>query len=167
VRPLLPRGLHEMRAESRLFAGDPRAADLAERRGLYGVALPDHVALHLVFAADGGRIANYTQGFLQPLAGQLVAWYTRDVPVRGDARLVNFWRALRDSAAYAAFSFSARDLADADRLDERAMQQLLRRHFPIFPGDHTGVLSAGSHFLDYLATRLRGAQPDGFDLAER
>jgi pimeloyl-ACP methyl ester carboxylesterase len=156
VRPFMPDGLEDMRGGSRMFAGDPGSGDPVERAGLFGVELPDHVTTDVVFASEGSEIEDWSEGKLAPLAEKLVGLYARDEPVRGETRLVNFWKAFLDSSAYPRFSAEMRDLADEGKLDAHAVHAALARYLPRFPGDHDGVLrpQPGGGFLDWLERRL-------------
>jgi len=164
VRPIFPDGARDMRSRSALFEGDPEASDPVVRAGLFGVALPESVRLHVIFAAEGDVSAHYGRGFLKPFVGKLVGLYARDEEIAqpvGDGRVRNYWRALLESSSYGAMQAEARELADAGRLDEAAMLEILRRHYPIFPGDHMTVLAeqggGGASFLEHLGTALAAA----------
>ena len=160
VRPLLPDGLEDMRARSSLFVGDPGSEDATERAGLFGVALPDSVVIDLVFAARGAQVLDYTEGVLAQLPAAIAAWYAHDQPVRGEQRIVNYWRALLSSSNFAAFREELEPLARAGRLEAAAVSLALARHFPRFAGDHVSVLAAGSGLIDHLAVTLSaGAAP--------
>jgi hypothetical protein len=164
VRPIFPDGARDMRSRSALFEGDPEAADPVARAGLFGIALPDSVRLHILFAADGDVSAHYGRGFLRPFVKKLVGLYARDEEIAspvGDGRVRNYWRALLESSSYGAMQAEARELADAGRLDEAAMLAILERHYPIFPGDHMTVLAEhagpGPSFLEHLGAALAAA----------
>lgn len=157
ARPFLPPGMWDLRARSALFEGDPASANQAMRVGLLNVPLPAHVSVHLSFAESGDEVLDHDEGDLRPLARQLVAYYRDEAPVRGEAPLRNFWRALLSSRAYYPFQDAMRRLADAGRLDEAAARRLLHAHFPRLPGDHHGVLSEkpGRYsLLDHLQQQL-------------
>lgn len=159
ARPFLPDGLEDMRAESTLFRGDPSASDPAARAPLLEPILPANIAIDLVFAAEGGDIQDYTEGPLAELP-QKIADYHRDElrhPIRGDARLMNFWRAIISSSRYVAFQSDLEEIDRRGRLDAAAVRAALARHFPRFPGDHSGVLGpqpAGGALLDWLPRAL-------------
>jgi hypothetical protein len=157
VRLFLPAGLDDMRARSAMFQGDPASSDAAARAGLYGVDLPDHFSIDVAFAVDGNEVLDYTQGVLAQLPSKLAAYYNSETPVRGDPRIINFWRALLDADAYWDFQDAARQLADAKQLDEKSLLGLLEKYYPRFPGDHAGVVRehAGQYsFIDHLADKL-------------
>jgi hypothetical protein len=162
VEPIFPDGARDMRSRSSLFEGNPDAKDPVMRAGLFGITLPDSVRLHVVFAAEGDVSAHYGRGFLKPLVGKLVGLYARDEDIIApgvDSRVRNYWRALLESSSYGAMQAEARELADAGRLDERAMEEILERHYPIFPGDHMTVLAdhPGASFLAHLGDALAAA----------
>jgi hypothetical protein len=161
ARLLLPEGLDDMRARSAMFAGDPASTDPVARAGLLQVDLPDNVEITLAFAAQGDDILNYTRGCLAVLPDLLVSHFCDDLPVRGEPRVMNFWRALLSSSQYDAFADEMRDLGDARKLDRPTALAVLQRHFPLFPGDHMGILAEhpGSRsFLDFLDTQLGPAR---------
>ena len=155
VRPLLADGLDEMRARSRLFEGDPGSHDPADRVGLLDVHLPDNVEIAIVSAQDGAKVLDYSKGELTALPQKLVDYYRHETPVRGQPRLLNYWKALLWSQPYSAFQDEMHTLADSGRLDAVAARVALERHFPRFPGDHEGVLrrSGEASLLDHLWTR--------------
>jgi pimeloyl-ACP methyl ester carboxylesterase len=158
ARPFMPAGLTDMRGQSAMFAGDPKSSDPAARAGLLNVELPDNVETHLVFAQQGNEILHYGEGFLAPLASDLVGLYRDDKPVSGEPRLMNYWKAILSSSDYDAFADEMRDLADAGKLDENAVNSALSRYYPTFPGDHTGLLAehpGERSFLDYLTDELK------------
>lgn len=155
ARPMMPDGIEDLRARSALFAGDPASADLVERAGLFGVELPPAVEIELVFAVEGDEVLDYTESILAELPARMKDWYAHDIPVRGEPRLLNFWRALRSSAQYTAFCVELEPAIIAGRLDVDAVRGALRRHFPRYPGDHMGVLAARPDGLvSALAARL-------------
>jgi pimeloyl-ACP methyl ester carboxylesterase len=158
TRVFLPAGLDDMRALSAMFQGDPGSADPAAQAGLYGVDLPDHFSVDVAFAAEGDEVLDYTQDVLAELPARLVDYYREEKPVRGDARLVNFWRALISADAYWDFQERARALADEGRLDAAGALAALQEFYPRFPGDHVGILREHSgqfSFIDHLAAKLR------------
>jgi hypothetical protein len=158
ARLFLPPGLDDMRAESAMFQGDPGSPDPAAHAGLYGVELPDHFSIEVAFAAASEEVFDYTEDVLAQLPAKLVDYYLKETPVRGDPRLMNFWRALLSAEPYWDLQEAARELADAGRLDAGSMLSLLERNYPRFPGDHLGVLRehAGQFsFIDYLAGELK------------
>lgn len=138
---VLPPGLHDMRARAALFAGDPDSTDPVRRRGLLDPILPDHVDINLVFADQGDDVFDYREAFLRALAGQLVAHFRDDSPVRGEPRLLNFWKALVSAESFVPFANELRELADRQALDEKAVFAALERHYPILAGNHTSILT--------------------------
>lgn len=157
ARAFLPGGYQDMRAKSSMFAGDPSSTDPAQKAGLFGVELPANVETHYVEAQEGKDILHYGEGFLAPLAADLVGLYRDDKPVAGEPKLMNYWKALLSSSDYDAFANEMRDRADAGTLDEQAVNDALSRYFPTFPGDHMGLLAehpGERSFLDYLGDRL-------------
>lgn len=162
ARPFMPDGLEDMRAASNLFRGDPDGRTVPERAGLYGVELPRNVTVDLLFAEQGDQVQDFTEADLTALAPQLVRHYRDAVPVEGDRRLLNFWRALGSSRTHAAFEDEMRAAARDGRLDEDCVRAALLRHYPRFAGDHSGVLDAApaggagrASLVDYLTERLR------------
>jgi hypothetical protein len=149
VAAFMPDGLEDMRAKSDMFRGEPRSDDAAARAGLLGVELPAKVETTLVFAERGSQALDYTEKPVSPLVGKLVRLYTRDEPVEGDQRIVNFWRALRSARVAPAFDADAKALAAAGSLDEASLLAALERHFPRFPGDHSSVIGERS-LLEHL-----------------
>ncbi len=142
----LPGAFDDMRAKSAMYAG-----------GLLKKPLGDNVELELVFAQQGSPALDYTESVIAELPGKLARWYAKDEPVRGEARLMNFWSALIWSSHYWPLQEELRAKADAGALDEAAVKESLLRLYPRFPGDHTGVLSVqgpGS-LLEHLAGELR------------
>jgi hypothetical protein len=158
ARLFLPAGLDDMRAQSAMFQGDPTSNDVAAHAGLYGMELPDHFSIDVTFAVDGSEVLDYTEGVLAQLAGKLVAYYHDETPVRGDPRLVNYWRALISAGAYWNFQEHMRRLDDEQRLHLDSARAALQKYYPRFPGDHAGVVRehAGQYsFIDHLAGQLR------------
>jgi hypothetical protein len=157
VRPFMPDGLEDMRARSDLFQGNPSDPDPAGRVPLCKPVLPGSVTIDLCFAQQGDEVHDWTEAELRPLPALLVEHYTKDVPVRGDPRLVNFWRALVDSSAYFALQDELSARADLGKLDEPTVKAALLRAFPRFPGDHMGVLvehPGERSMLDWLSEKL-------------
>lgn len=157
VRGFLPDGLEDMRARSDLFQGRANDPDPAARKPLCSPVLPDSVTIDLCFAQQGDDIHDWTEGELRPLSQKLVDLYARDVPVTGEPRLVNFWRALVDSSEYFALQDDLRARADACALDAGIVSDRLAVHFPRFPGDHMGVLHehpGERSMLDWLSEKL-------------
>jgi len=93
VRVFLPAGLDDMRALSAMFQGDH------QHPGLYGIELPDHFSIDVVFAQEGNAVLDYTEDVLQQLPAKLAEYYLDETPVRGDPRLVNYWKALISARA--------------------------------------------------------------------
>ena len=155
ARPFLAEGLDEMRARSRLFAGDPESQNPADRLGLFDVRLPDNVEIEIVSARDGKKVLDYTKGALSALPQKLVDYYRYETPVRGEPRLLNYWKALIHSKGHFAFEDEMHALASARRLDAAAARAALERYFPRFPGNHEGILrrSGEASLLDHLWTR--------------
>jgi hypothetical protein len=140
-----------------MFQGDPNAKDPATRAGLYGIELPDHFSVEVVFAVEGDEVLDYTQDVLAQLPARLVDYYEQETPVRGDPRLVNYWHALIAAEAYWDFQDQMHQLADAQQLDAKSALAALEKYYPRFPGDHVGVIRehAGQFsFIDYLKQRL-------------
>jgi hypothetical protein len=163
ARVFLPAGLDDMRARSAMFQGDPGASDPAERRGLLDPILPDNVEIELDFAKEGNVVLNYSKGKLRDLAPKVADWYVHETPVTGDPMLVNEWKALLSGNQYYAFQDEMRAIADPQgRLDGPTVEVGLERHFPLFPGDHVGILQEhpGEHsLLDHLTEELGGGTP--------
>jgi pimeloyl-ACP methyl ester carboxylesterase len=153
VRPFMPDGLEDMRAQSAMFAGDPKSTDPAAKAGLFGVELPDNVDTELCFAQQGSDIQDYTEAELAPLAQDLADHFNDDKPVAGEPRLMNFWHAILASSQYDGFADELRDDADAGRITAATVQAALLKWFPRFPGDHDGVLN-GKPFLDWLSQKV-------------
>jgi len=161
-RLFIPDGLEDMRARSGMFVGVPKAQTFARRAGLYGVPLPDHFEVRMLFAEQPGVVLRPGQSSLAQLADKLVQYYSRETPVRGDARMMNYWRALISSSQYFAFQDDMRHAADRGLLDHAQTLALIQKHFPSFAGDHNSVLAAagtGRRLLDHLATLLPDATP--------
>lgn len=155
----MPAGLVEMRARSALFQGEPHDADPAGTKGLCGIVLPKNVEIELVFSKEGTEVLDYDKGALRTLAPQLVDHYTRGAPVRGNAQLENYWRALLSSERYPGFTEEMRRLAEGGRLDVATARATLKTYFIEYPGDHTGILDEQPDrpsFLDHLAGELDG-----------
>ena len=74
--------------------------------GLLRYPLPSQVRVHLCFAQAGDQVHDYTEGLLVQLGEQIARYYQHSQPVRGDARLQNFWQALISADAYFAFQKS-------------------------------------------------------------
>lgn len=151
-RPLIPDGLEDMRACSTLFVGAAAGSG-----GLFTLALPEHFTTQLLFAQDEGMVLRFASGPLSALPAKLVQYYTAETPVRGDQRLVNYFRALIASEQYFGFQEAMRQAADAGRLDERLTLQLLHRHFATFAGGHDSLLlaqRAQPSAVDYLQAQL-------------
>jgi hypothetical protein len=145
ARPFLAAGLQDMRARSPMF------------ETLYATALPESVALTLVFAEQGSDVLDYTEPPLDQLAARLDAHFANDAPVAGEPRLANFWKALLSSDQYDHFADELRDLSDANQLHATEVREALLRHYPRFPGDHVGVLReqpGHPSFLDWLTAEL-------------
>lgn len=140
VQPFMPDGMEDLRAESALFAGDPTSDNPALARGLLRYPLPPEVHVHLCFAQQGNQVQDYTEGLLSQLSEHIAAYYQFARPVRGEARLQNFWFALISADVYFAFQDELRGLADRGLLDAERVRQALLRHFPRHPGDHVSIL---------------------------
>lgn len=83
-RPFIPDGLEDMRALSGMFVGEPNAQTFARRAGLYGVPLPDHFEVRLLFAEQPGVVLRPGESSLSQLTDKLAQYYTsRDVGARG------------------------------------------------------------------------------------
>ena len=157
VTKLMPAGLGDMVSGSPMLTGDAKAADPAAQKGLLDVELDDAISMHLVFASEGDDVNDYTEGPVAGLPALLVPFYTNDTPLRGDPRLVNFWKALLSADEYFGFQDAMRGLASAGKLDARSALATLQRFFPRFPGDHMGVLAeqpGKPSLLDYLTKTL-------------
>ena len=140
VQPFMPDGMEDLRAESVLFAGDPTSPNPALSRGLLRYPLPSQVRVHLCFAQAGDQVHDYTEGLLVQLGDQIARYYQHSQPVRGDARLQNFWQALISADAYFAFQEELRTLADRGGLSAEHVHAALLEHFPRYPGDHVSIL---------------------------
>ncbi len=147
ARPFLPDGLEDMRSESRMFVGGG-SRDPLDTQGVYGVDLPADLELHMVFAADGDAILNYREGKLALLSKTLAGHYADRTPVTGEPELVNAWRALQRSSDFPAFEAAAQTDPTPD-----AIERQLEHYCPIFPGDHTGVLTEQEEGLPEAAAR--------------
>lgn len=143
ARPFLPAGILDLRAESALFQGDPSSPNPVLRAGLLRYPLPPQVRVHLYFAENGDSVEDYTEGFLSQLGEKIAAYYHRHVPVRGDARLRNFWRAIIGTHAYFLFQEELRLASDRELLTPPHVQAALLKHFPRFAGDHASILRLG------------------------
>lgn len=134
VRPMLPDGLEDMRAESDMF------------QTLYDTDLPADTELRLAFAAEGDGILYWGEGKLLELVAGLTSagpsYEAKDPQVR------NYWRALQASRDYMAFAGSLR--SSHSRAEVEAA---LAAHFPVYPGDHTGVLVEQQSGLPEAARR--------------
>ncbi|MBI3071202.1 MAG: hypothetical protein HYY84_03640 [Deltaproteobacteria bacterium] len=154
----MPDGLEDMRAESGLFQGRPNGRSAAERAGLLNLILPAHVKVNVVFAQDGKNIMDYTEGDIKDLVPKIAARFGSNTPIRGTARQINFWKALIQArTAISAFRSEMESAATAGRLTEATVRDALDRHYPRFPGDHTGVLRehpGKRSFLDHLSDQL-------------
>jgi len=149
AKPWLPDGLEDMRSESRMFVGGPKG-DALDQQGIYGIPLSETTELRMVFAADGEAIQYYGEGDLTSLPQQIAALYQDNTPVSGSPELVNYWRALQRSSNFAVFEADAKALATPTTAE---IEALLRKHYPVFPGDHTGVLSEQDDGLPEAAAR--------------
>jgi hypothetical protein len=155
ARPFMPDGLEDMRALSGMFQGDPTSGDPALRAGLLNVPLPSTVDIVPVFAQAGDLVLDYTEGVVAELPWKMAALYAQGTPVDGEPKLVNFWKAIRSARAYAALDADLRALGAS--VDAAAVREALLRHYPRFPGDHTGVLAehpGERSLLDFLAEEL-------------
>jgi pimeloyl-ACP methyl ester carboxylesterase len=134
VRPMLPDGLEDMRAESDMF------------QTLYDPDLPTDTELRLAFAAEGDGILYWGEGKLL----ELVEGLTSSGPSfkAKDPQVENYWRALQSSRDYPAFAGALR--SSHSRTEVEAA---LAAHFPVYPGDHTGVLAEQSAGLPEAARR--------------
>ncbi len=134
VRPMLPDGLEDMRAESDMF------------QTLYDTDLPPDTELRLAFAAEGDGILYWGEGKLLELVEGLTSvgpsYEAKDPQVR------NYWRALQASKDYVAFAGRLR--SSHSRVEVEAA---LAGHFPVYPGDHTGVLVEQQSGLPEAARR--------------
>ncbi len=139
ARPFMADGYEDMRAGSTMFQGDPGARNSADRRGLGDVDLPEHVEQHLVFARAGDVAQDYLED-MRPLLEQLVRHFREAHPIEGSSQLLNFYKALRGSAAWPGIGNFSRTLAAQGRLTPDTMLQQLLVHFPRFAGGHTAVL---------------------------
>lgn len=156
ARPFIPDGYEDMRAASSLFAGDPGSANPVERAGLYHQLISDKVTVRLVFATVRNEVLDYTQAPLSALQGLLADHFAREAPIHGEPRIMNFYRALLDSAAWFSFSNDLRDRDDPRTLDAVAVLDALKRHYPRFPGDHDSVLDAAElhQYLHSLLSKI-------------
>jgi pimeloyl-ACP methyl ester carboxylesterase len=157
VRVFMPDALEDMRAKSNMFQGDPGSRDPAAKAGLLKPILPENAEVDVVFAQQGSDIWDYTEPQLQPLVGKLVAYYRTEAPVRGEAWLENFWKALIQARNFYAFDDEVEGLSLKGKLDDAAMRAALLRHYPRFPGDHMGVLQEHKgqrSLLDYWSDLL-------------
>ncbi len=153
----LPNGFDQMRAESVLFIGDKKSSDPALRDGLYNLNLPDQFSIEMVFAARGRLARSYEEANLRALPDALVAHFTTETPVRGNAQFMNFWRALLSSANYAQFSDELRTLAEENHLNGKSVTDALHRYYPILSGDHESILrskESGPTLSTYLDQTL-------------
>lgn len=144
ARPFLPAGLRDMRAASPMF------------HHLYSVELPETVSLHLVFADRRSEVMDYTDPPVSELVDKLADYYSYDTQIIGEPMVINFWKALLSSDAYAGCQEEMRRNADAGMLDAAQVDTILRRWYPKFLGDHIGVLHEHDEggFIDYLEQRL-------------
>lgn len=123
VRPMLPDGLEDMRAESNMFTT------------MFDTPLPPRTELRIAAAdaMDDGML-HWGEGKMVAVVDGLIkdgpAWEPSDPPIR------NYWRALQSSTD--AEAFRAALSASHDR---GAVEAALGQYFPVFPGSHTGVLA--------------------------
>ncbi|MHC4829897.1 MAG: esterase/lipase family protein, partial [Planctomycetota bacterium] len=157
VRPFMPDGLEDMRAESEMFTGDPDDANPARRLGLFGVSLPDNVEVDLVFAASGDQARDFSESPLNSLPDRIVQQYQGGTPIgsSGPTEVRNFWRALVSSTAFPAMHREIVGLKREGRLDADTARAALERHFPRLPGDHVSVLAPHPGETDALTVMDR------------
>jgi pimeloyl-ACP methyl ester carboxylesterase len=146
VRPFMPDGLEDMRAKSTMF------------EKLFEKPLPDNISVHMAAAVEGKEVEDYTEGALQPLAGLIAARVNDDAEVKGEPRLMNYYRAMLSSAQYPTFRLELEDLSLGRRVTEADVRGLLEKHFPRFAGNHDGMLkpqASGASYLDFLSEQLK------------
>lgn len=156
-RPFIPDGLEDMRAQSDMFKKSTGATDR-----LSHAMLPDHFEVQLLFGKERGAVLRVGEGSLSQLGRKLVDYYCREIPVRGDAQLQNYWQALVSSSQYFAFQEEMRLAADLGRLTVPHAEALLEKHYPSFGGGHMSMLEAdgpGRPVVAYLADALLRSAP--------
>ncbi len=157
IRHFLPDGPEDIRAESSLFRGDPRDPNPAARHGLSEFPLPSHVRLQLLFAERGEGILDYTDKELGALPALIAEHFNFGRPIRGGARLKNFWNALVWADAFLPFLDELETIALSRLVRANDALGLLQRYYPRFPGDHHSILREhpGRYsFLDHLTESL-------------
>lgn len=147
VARFMPEGLQDMRARSKMFAGDPGSDDAAARAGMFGTELPASVKIHLVFAQEGSQASDYTEKPVSPVVDALARHYAAGAAVEGSPQVMNFYEALAQSEQFPAFDAALASLGP--KADHAAVLAALEERFPRYPGDHVSVL-AGPHVLDWL-----------------
>lgn len=151
-RPFLPDGLEDMRAESDMFG-----TDQTNGARLSHVMLPEHFDVTVLFGTETGVVLRSGEGALRPFVAKLVDLYSRDIPVRGSAQLMNYWHALVASSQYYPFQEEMRMRAEQGTLSLASAERLLEKYFPRFGGDHMSMLlptGPGARAVDFLAHAL-------------
>ena len=144
-----------MRARSRLFEGIP-----GREPGLYDVKLPPNLKIEPVFAEEGGKVKDFTEGSLSAIPDKLASHFNNGVPMSGTHRQMNFWKAIATSSPFVPFEAELRDKGRLKVLLHNDILEALNKYFPRFPGDHNTVIeeqfgaATERSFLRYLEDRL-------------
>jgi hypothetical protein len=160
----------DMQARSGLYAGDGRGNSPADRAGLSGVDLPDHVQVHLVAAdnaaaglkpdgiLDGSDLQRHGGAELSRLRSavtELVLGGAMRKPVDGsdaDVYAYNFLGALIQDTDWPQAYRELRHLAKQGRLDDAALIGVLGRVMPRYAGGHSDVLRNAQLLRDLEST---------------
>ncbi|MFM6928280.1 MAG: esterase/lipase family protein [Bdellovibrio sp.] len=131
VEAFLPASISDMRSCSDFF------------KNLYTTLWPEKFSIELYFAERGEQAYDYSEAPLNKLPQKIADLFTKSIPMTGSLFEMHFWNALTSSSQYPFFVSELAELQEAEALTTEAVEVLLEKHFPRFPGDHSSVL--GSH----------------------
>ena len=130
VEAFLPATTSDMRSCSDFF------------KNLYATSWPEKFSMELYFAERGEQAHDYSEAPLNKLPQKIADLFTKNIPMTGSLFEMHFWNALTSSAQYPFFVSELAELQENENLTTDAVEVLLEKHFPRFPGDHTSVLTA-------------------------
>lgn len=130
VEAFLPATTSDMRSCSEFF------------KNLYATSLPEKFSMELYFAESGEQAYGYSEAPLNKLPQKIADLFTKNIPMTGSLFEMHFWNALTSSAQYPFFVSELAELQENESLTTDDVEELLEKHFPRFPGDHSSVLAS-------------------------
>ncbi|UYL09132.1 alpha/beta hydrolase [Bdellovibrio sp. SKB1291214] len=129
VEYFMPAALADLRSSSDFF------------QQLYKTEWPKQFSMELYFAQHGTQALDHQEAAILRLPEKIANLFTLNEPMKGSLYEMNFWNAISTSSQYPAFVNELSALHEFTQLTADDVKNLLEKHYPRFPGDHTSVLN--------------------------